>query len=110
MRAHQLAVLSALFGLIVAVQDASAAGRTRWVHERGSFENTTGDEWVEVIVLDGRAVEFRFREVARNGDYIEVHDASRDCYVRLYDDAVYVKNIKDGFREFRRFYSGRWRD
>jgi len=90
--------------------DAQAGERKRWVHDKGSIENSSGKKWVETIVIDGKAVEFRFEEVGRNGDYIEIWDEGRDCYVRIYDGEFYVKNIKDGFKEFKLFYRGKWKE
>jgi hypothetical protein len=109
-RIQFLRLVAVLFSIGWLVAVAQAGERRRWIHDKGSFENADGKRWVEMITLNGKPFEFGFEEVNRNRDYIEIWDEHRDCYVRLYDGEVYVKNIKDGYREFQLFYRGKWED
>src|SRR5262249_61022824 len=82
---------------------AKAQDRGLWSHSRGVFVNTKGLDWVEKAT-DGGV--YYFKERTRTEDYVLLYDASRDCFVRLYNDRCLVKFGSDRYEEY---YRGRWR-
>jgi hypothetical protein len=98
-----------LFALVAA--SASAApfkgSRYDWFYDGGYFHKMINSDrgWTEM--QDGHTA-FNFEESARNDYYVELYDASRQAYVRLYDDHFEFKGPNDsGFFNFR---GGHWDD
>jgi hypothetical protein len=103
----------------VAASDPSSAAtltesgddRWRWTHSEGSFVDATGGKWLEKRA--NGTVAFRFREVSRNAQAIELHDTARDCYVRLTASTCHVKCMwwpQQGYPlEWAFHYNGAWR-
>jgi hypothetical protein len=81
---------------------AQAAERDYWRHKKGHFENTSGNKWEERAPDDNT---YHFVEKERTREYVELHDKSRECWVRLYDDRCEVK-FNDG--AFEKLYDGKW--
>jgi hypothetical protein len=82
--------------------------RTLWEHSRGSIERAELDSWIE-HVQSNPPLKFKFTEVKRDHDYIELHDPSRDCYVKITATQLFVMNKKDGQKSYSLFYSGEWK-
>ena len=65
--------------------------RTRWENgPKSNFTTTSPEKWIE---NDGSGSSFT--ETARNSEYIEIYDASRDFYLRLKDRGFCFKNPGD---------------
>lgn len=81
--------------------------RLDWFYNGGNFHAVagTGGGWVETINSNEA---FYFRQSDRNDLYVELFDSSRNMYVRLYADAVYLKVPGDG--AYRHLYYGQWDD
>jgi hypothetical protein len=81
-------------------------GREVWRYESfewgGTFERGRGGNWVQNRNNMGPAY---FREVGRNGEFVELYDDSRGMAVRLYPDAMYYN--PDG-RRWRGPHPGYW--
>lgn len=90
---------------LVAAQQTGAVDevRAKWKYDIGRFEHKNEKNWLETDDQGGRA---EFREVARNINYIEVYDKSRDIAVRLYKKKMTVK--QPGEKEFKDFRDGKW--
>lgn len=82
--------------------------RIRWVHDAGVFTYLGNSRWFERN--EGRT--FNFVELERSPSFIVMHDASRDCYVRLTESACDVKCMawaKEAFgANWGHYYSGQW--
>jgi hypothetical protein len=72
--------------------------RTVWAHDKGTFTKQTGKGWNE-------ADSFHFLEKDRTQDYVELHDESRNVWVRLYDDRAEIK--RNG--KYVLLYQGGWK-
>jgi hypothetical protein len=99
---HSVLALVACLLTMAFVSTASAVERNYWRHSGGHFENTVGNTWVEKI--DYRT--FRFLEVERTAQYVELYDRTRDCTVRLFGDRCMVKF--PGMPRFEEYCGGRW--
>jgi hypothetical protein len=86
----------------------SALAGQKWVHTRGSFENVEGTRWVEKARVDGPDVEFHFVEQRRTGEYVELYDDTRDCYVRIYDQQLAYRCPREGKHDYAICYRGTW--
>jgi hypothetical protein len=93
----------ALFVAFTFATAASAAERNYWHHKNGHFENTEKNHWEEKAPDDNT---YHFTEKERTQHYVELHDKSRDCWVRLYNDRC---EVKFGEGNFEKFYDGEWR-
>jgi hypothetical protein len=88
--------------LVLAIAAPVHAGeRNYWRHKEGHFENTMENKWEE----KSPSGTHHFVERDRTEKYVELHDRSRDCTVRLFDDHCTVK-FKD--EPFRKLYDGHW--
>jgi len=76
--------------------------RHTWQSEQGTFRSTAPGRWVEQA-LTGQVV---YRENNRQRDYIELFDASRKRYVRLYPAGMYV--FVPEKEHFRWVCAGKW--
>src|SRR5579872_788811 len=81
---------------------AYAAERKAWCHSEGHFENLKDGRWEERS-QGGTA---RFVEKERTEKFIELYDATRECYVRLFEKHCEVK-FENG--KFTKLYDGTWR-
>jgi len=85
------AVIAAQSKYHLIAQNTQAKSRTRWENGPNSnFTNTSPGKWIE---NDGSGSSFT--ETARNSEYIEIYDASRDFYLRLKDRGFCFKNPGD---------------
>lgn len=78
-----------------------APQRVSWSHKDSTFTYLNGGKWLEV---SGRE-RFNFVETARVTDYVELHDAGRNCTVRLYATAALLKGLP-GYPDFKEFVTG----
>ncbi|QEL16665.1 hypothetical protein [Limnoglobus roseus] len=78
--------------------------RVAWTHSAGSFTYQGNGKWLEAPQNGGK---YNFVEVVRVTDYVELHDASRNCSVRLLAGSMHLKGLK-GYPEFKEYYVGRW--
>ena len=103
--------IGSLFWLIVTailfVPEADA-NENKWVHTHGSFERMGDGSWVERARTSADDVEFHFLETVRNGEFIEIYDESRDCYVRIYDNHLDSRCPREGKNEYVMCYHGSW--
>jgi ketosteroid isomerase-like protein len=84
--------------------EKSSGQHTYWGHTAGSFRKAGGKEWVE----DVRGGHYTFVETGRNAaDYVELHDDSRNCTVRLHDTYCEVKGPWTNLL-FKDAYDGEW--
>jgi hypothetical protein len=92
--------------LMVAIPTSvHAQARSTWVYEDnggGYFEADGGGAWTEVTAT----ANFRFQEVERTRDYVQMHDASRKISVRIYASHLYIRYPGSGGWQFR--YNGHW--
>jgi len=93
--------LFAFLLVLVLAAPSYAAERNYWHHKTGHFENTKENKWEE----KSPGGTYHFVEKERTEKYVEIHDRSRDCTVRLFDDHCLVR-FKD--EPFKRLYEGRW--
>lgn len=89
-------------GLLVFRSQASADIGNRWEHKEGKFELTGEKTWAE---YHQGAITFRFREVSRGSDSVQLHDASRGITVILGSKSA---SIQQGGHEIFSI-PGRWR-
>jgi hypothetical protein len=99
---RSLTALLACFLVLAFAAPSYAAERNYWHHKKGHFENTKENNWEEKAP-DGNT--YRFHERERTQHYVELHDKSRDCTVRLFDDHC---SVKFGNEPFKRYYEGHW--
>jgi hypothetical protein len=83
---------------------ARAGDRIVWEYSGGYIENTQGQTWVE----HSAAATFNFRETDRNNDFVELFDASRNLFVRLYNDKLYFRGVTDQDWSYNK--PGHWRN
>jgi hypothetical protein len=95
--------LLAIVALTAWTQPALAGERLVWSYEGGFFADKDKKNWIE----ENPTGKYFFKEVDRNEDYIELYDKSRDCTVRLYKDAMYLKGLGQ-FNDFVKLYDGEW--
>src|SRR5690242_4154244 len=100
-RASACVAVACLLSLGAVAQAKAGGGRDLWAHDKGTFTNTRGNNWVEHVQGDT----YYFREVRRTDGSVELYDRSRDCTVRLTRCACFVKFGSGGFDKF---YDGRW--
>jgi hypothetical protein len=96
-----VACLSTILGFSSKV---SAAERTRWIYEGGSFENKMGTKWVEHT----KNGDIDFEEVTRNRDFVEIYDRGRELSARLYRTKMVWRTPSEDQWNF--LYNGRWRE
>jgi hypothetical protein len=80
--------------------------RTVWRYDvdgGGSFEKQRGDRWVQY--RNDYKTPLQYRETDRTRDYVELYDAGRRLYVRLYDDQWYQR---DPYSDWGAGAAGRW--
>lgn len=68
----------------------AADSRSHWVHSDGSFRAVGGNQWNEYDAQG--AIKFRYVETQRNPQYIELYDASREGFARLYANKAMGKH------------------
>lgn len=83
---------------------AAAKERTVWRHDGGFFENTKGNEWLE----KSQNGTFRFKEIKRSEEYIELENIKSANRVRLYDMRA-TQVDKEG-KELKEYYKGKWEE
>ena len=93
-----------LTGMTASFAHAAGPDRLVWSYEGGYFRDQDADGWVE----RNPSGEYHFKEVRRNREFIELYDCSRDCTVRLYKDAMFLKGFNGEHPDFIKFYCGRW--
>ena len=98
-----LSYLSALVVATATVSPVLAGDREYWRHNAGHFENTSGNSWTEKNTTN----EFQFVETDRTHNYVELFDAGRNCTVRLYANACFVKAPFTN-NQFKKYYNGKW--
>ena len=94
-------------GVVAVITPAAAAPQVQrlvWSYQGGAFKYEENGNWVEENG-DGK---FKFKEVTRTEDYIEMRDASRDCTVRLYNTAMWMKGNYGRYPDFTKYYNGKW--
>jgi hypothetical protein len=64
--------------------------RDHWVHSAGSFRMIGGNKWNEYDA--NGAVKFSYVETQRTPDFVELYDASREGFARLYADRAMGKH------------------
>jgi WD40 repeat protein len=74
-------------------------------HGNGCFINSGGTDWFEVHP-DG-AISY-FKEAERNYEYVEIYDASRQCWVRLYSNKSLWNGPTFTKREWNMLCTGSW--
>lgn len=79
--------------------------RYEWFYANGYFHAAGGTAWVEVM---NGVDSYNFVQTQRNDSFVELFDASRSLYVRLYPQAMYLKG--QGETNFRKYYDGHWDD
>lgn len=90
---------------ILAAPAHAGVKRLVWEFNSGAcFEDQGFKCWVERDAA-GKAL-FYFREVARNDDFIELFDRSRDVGIRLYRDVAYINTANTN--GFARWKEGKW--
>jgi Peptidase of plants and bacteria len=104
--ALSLAILAALLLGHATSVSAQTIERNRWVYEGGFLQRTR--VWTEQT---GQA-ENRFIECTRNSQYVELYDATRAYFVRLYNDKALIRG-RNGraavrYPKYVRLYDGRW--
>lgn len=97
-RAALTSVAALVLGSVPAVR---AADREYWKHEKGHFENTSGNKWIEKTEKHT----YHFVEKDRKEKYVELYDKTRDISVRLYDHHC---DVKKGDGKFEKYYEGKW--
>jgi hypothetical protein len=104
--AMSFALLAALsFGLATSAS-AQSLERNRWAYDGGFLQRTR--VWTEQT---GQA-QNTFVECTRNPQYVELYDAKRSYFVRLYNDKALIRG-RNGrasvrYPKFARLYDGRW--
>jgi hypothetical protein len=93
-----------LVGALAAPTSAAGPDRLVWSYEGGYFKDQGPGEWVE----RNPSGEYHFVEVRRNRDFVELRDDSRDCTVRLYRCAMYLRGPNGQHPDFDKLYDGRW--
>lgn len=78
--------------------------RLVWSYTGGFFEDNGNHHWAE----QNPSGPYYFKEMDRNGDFIELYDNSRDCAVRLYNTEMYLKGFHGIHPDFTKYYDGRW--
>jgi hypothetical protein len=92
-------------GLILALAGAAAAKeRVVWRHADGFFENTKGNDWYE----KSQNGTFRFKEIKRAEEYIELENVKDGYRVRLLKDRC-IRVDKEG-NEVKEYYKGTWEE
>lgn len=76
----------------------SSDPRTYWQHSRGYFVMTADKQWEEKSVTG----QYRFVEVGRTPEFVELNDPRRNVRVRLFADHCVLANIN------QRLYEGGW--
>ena len=101
-----LVLLVAAGFLAVAATPAKAdrIERLKWVYEGGFFKDVGNGQWDEA----NTGGSYHFKEVGRNREFVELYDDSRDCSVRLYRHAMYLKGFNGQTPDWVKFYDGRW--
>lgn len=81
--------------------------RYDWFYDIGYFHSLGGgtNAWSETI--DGQEV-YHFVQTNRTDTYVELYDASRRIYVRLFADRMTLKRPEDAY--FSYFQAGHWDD
>jgi len=64
--------------------------RNHWIHSAGSFRMTGGNQWNEYDA--NGAVKFSYVETQRTPQFVELYDASREGFARLYADKAMGKH------------------
>ena len=80
--------------------------RYEWVYPNaggGSFAENSDGTWTERNALSS----FQYQEVNRTPQYVELYDAARNLYARLYPNTMYQKSIDTGW-EWQPAYNGHW--
>jgi hypothetical protein len=84
---------------------APSDGRVLWVYEtsvgEGEFRQLPNGRWREV----NPEAQFFYRELRRTPNYVELYDARRGLYVRLYDGYLLQRNNGGGWIPG---YEGTW--
>jgi hypothetical protein len=96
--------VAALLLAVAPLAAAPASAQKAWAYNHGAFRATRDTTWVE----KNPTGEFHFREVVRNTQYVELHDASRKMTVRLYSKTMYWKTPDK--KQWSYMYQGRWVD
>ena len=96
--------------VIAAVPAQAQVQRLVWEHAGGTIRDQGGGNWVEANPQG--VTSYRWREVDRNAEFIEIYDGVRGYTGRLYNNAFYIKggneNVGAHFDNFTKFYDGRW--
>jgi|GEM_PF-2099368 len=82
-------------------------GRYIWAHSGGFYRASGNKVWLESFrVTDQQRGGFRFEEVTRNDQYVELLDSSRGFTVRLSSDSMTIRGGQ--FTDFTTLYQGSW--
>jgi hypothetical protein len=82
--------------------------RQHWAYQGGRFDAVGGGRWVE----RNSGGTSNFRETQRNGEWVELYDASRGYTLHLHRDAFWIIGGNDRVRRFpqwTRLQYGNWR-
>jgi hypothetical protein len=93
----------ALTGLTASAAHADTK-RLVWTYSGGFFRDDGNGQWTE----KNASGDYHFREAGRNREFIELRDDSRDCTVRLYCNAMFLKGFNGQHPNFIKFYEGHW--
>jgi hypothetical protein len=80
-------------------------GRALWLygsHGEGRFEQLENGTWIEVNATGT----FRYHEIGRTPEYVELYDQDRDVWVRLTDRRLFSRGGSGGRWDVG--YPGRW--
>lgn len=107
MTARNALKLFTALGLFLATAGAVfAADREKWVFADGFFVKLKGAKWAERNNGEPEKNAFKFVEVARTPEYVEIYDKSRDTSIRLRKTHSTIKQGADG--KFNKLYDGMW--
>lgn len=76
--------------------------RVLWRYELGHFARQADGSWLQLVAT----LETRFREVARNEEFIELEQVGGPGHLRLYADRCDLKRGSEG--EYEKFQMGKW--
>jgi hypothetical protein len=96
-----MVITAAVCVLLLGSGAAHAADREYWKHDKGHFENTVGNKWVE----KSETHTYNFVEKERTEKFVEIYDKERDVTVHLHDDRAAYKK---GNGKWETLYTGKW--
>ena len=92
----------ACFVVLAFASTGYSAERKVWCHDEGFFEKLDDGRWKERTPGGN----LYFIEKERTEKFIDLYDATRECYVRLFEKHC---EVKFGNGKFTKLYDGTWR-